>query len=137
MKQHFSQVSLFNTKMSAALQPVPSISGNGDRWNQHEGGFTSRGGARNRSSKEQCQSGKLPKVPSDSSNAMAQQQKRMIRVGSEGKLGGDSDPELLMAMPLAMRLDEEMQSLVLQVGVGRWLMMRFCMHDDMHAMVLV
>ena len=128
MKQHFSQVSLFNTKMSAALQPVPSISGNGDRWNQHEGVFTSRGGARNRSSKDQCQSGKLPMVPSDSSNAMAQQLQRMIRVGSEGRLG-DSDSELLTTMPLAMRLDEEMKSLVLQVGGGRWLMMRICMHD--------
>ena len=144
MKQHFSQVSLFNTKMSAALPSRPSISGSGGHRHQSQNGtFSSRsvavggvgGGAGaaasaaayNRPSREASMSsasGRLQQMmhpgtrsASRAPSAQVAQLELMMRTVSEGKLSDMGSEEGSIGAVVEMQLDDEMRSLVLQVGV--------------------
>ena len=102
MKQHFSQVSLFNTKMSSAAAMcvrLPSGSGHGDH---PEGGKGSKGLANSES-----QSQKLVKLPRLVSVAESEVKRSASAEDILARLMGDAPPE--------MKLDDELRSLVLQV----------------------
>ena len=101
MKQHFSQVSLFNTKMSSAAvcARLPSGSRHGD---YPDGDKGIKGLANGES-----QSQKLVKLP------------RLVLV-AEGEVKRSASAEDILARlmgdaPTEMKLDDELRSLVLQV----------------------